>query len=145
MKSSCVVALSAALFALPLSSIAAEPAAPFSMKGVSDRGDTVELRFDAPGARTAMLVIKGDRTGMPAKSVPCSYEIEPVRTSGTLDNPVVKLTFADRQTMTIGCDPLSENCHASGYPTVNGTTFSMLWRIQRADPQSVHAKGLARK
>ncbi|WP_240057156.1 hypothetical protein [Paraburkholderia azotifigens] len=145
MKSSYVVALSAALFALPLSSIAAEPAAPFSMTGFSDRGDTVELRFGARDAQTARLVIKGDRTGTPAKTVPCSYEIEPVQKSGTLDNPVVKITFADKRTMTIACDPLSDNCHADGYPTVSGTTFSMLWRIQRTEPQSGHARALARQ
>jgi hypothetical protein len=145
MRPSLVVQLSAALFALPLSSIAAEPVASFSMTGVSDRGDTVELRFDAPDARTARLLIKGDRTGTPAKTVPCSYEIEPVQKSGTLDNPVIKIRFADNQTLTIACDPLSDNCHADSYPTVSGTTFSMLWRIQRADPQSFHAKGLARK
>ncbi len=145
MKTSLVVQLGAALFALPLSSFAVEPAAPFSMTGVSDRGDTVELRFDAPDRQTARLLIKGDRTGTSAKTVPFSYEIEPVQKSGTLDNPVVKLTFADKQTMTIACDPLSDNCHADGYPTVSGTTFSMLWRIQRAEPQSGHARALARK
>ncbi|CAD6542307.1 hypothetical protein ACFQ3P_20775 [Paraburkholderia sabiae] len=145
MKTSLVVHLGAAVFALPLSSIAAEPSAPFSMAGVSDRGETVELRFDAPSARTARLLIKGDRTGATAKTVPCSYEIEPVQKSGTLDNPVIQIRFADNQKLTIACDPLSDNCHADGYPTVSGTTFSLLWRIQRADPQSVHAKGLARK
>ncbi|CAG9213220.1 exported hypothetical protein [Paraburkholderia sabiae] len=143
MKTSLVVHLGAALFALPLLSVAAEPGAPFSMTGVSDRGDTVELRFDAPSARTARLLIN-DRTGTAARTVPCSYEIEPVK-SGTLDNPVIKIRFPDNQTLTIACDPLSDNCHADGYPMVSGTTFSMLWRIQRADPQSVHAKRLARK
>jgi hypothetical protein len=124
---------------LPLSAVASEAIATFSLSGVADTGDAVELRF-APSS-SATLVIKGNRTGAAPRSIPCSYEIEPVA-RGALENPVVRITFGDKQSMTIACDPLSDNCHADRYPTVSGTSFSMLWRIQRS---SAHGRSTVTK
>ena len=137
MRISLLACLSAALFAPPLASIAAPSSIPVSMKGSADSGDSVELRFDSPPSKTATLLIKGDRTGTAPKAVPCTYELEPIQ-KGALESPIVKITFNDRQTMTIACDPLSNNCHADSYPTVGGTSFSVLWHITRADVQSAH-------
>ncbi|MFP3644397.1 hypothetical protein [Paraburkholderia sp. SIMBA_054] len=139
MRISLLACLSAALFALPLVSIAVPSSVPVSMTGSADSGDTVELRFDSPPSKTATLLIKGDRTGSAPKTVPCTYELEPIQ-KGALESPVVKITFNDKQTMTIACDPLSDNCHADGYPMVGGTSFSVLWHITRADVQSAHKK-----
>ncbi|BCF98040.1 hypothetical protein PPGU19_026090 [Paraburkholderia sp. PGU19] len=139
MRISLLACLSAALFALPLVSIAVPSSVPVSMRGSADSGDTVELRFDSPPSKTATLLIKGDRTGSAPKTVSCTYELEPIQ-KGALESPIVKITFNDRQTMTIACDPLSDNCHADSYPTVGGTSFSMLWHITRADVQSAHTK-----
>ncbi|OYD76161.1 UNVERIFIED_ORG: hypothetical protein BDU10_1233 [Burkholderia sp. CF145] len=140
MRISFLACLSAALFALPLTSIAVPSSVPVSMTGSADSGDTVELRFDSPPSKTATLLIKGDRTGSAPKTVPCTYELEPIQ-KGALESPIVKITFNDKQTMTIACDPLSDNCHADGYPTVGGTSFSVLWHITRADVQSAtHTK-----
>jgi hypothetical protein len=139
MRISLLACLSAALFALPLVSIAVPSSVPVSMTGSADSGDTVELRFDSPPSKTATLLIKGDRTGSAPKTVPCTYELEPIQ-KGALESPIVKITFNDKQTMTIACDPLSDNCHADGYPTVGGTSFSVLWHITRADVQAAHTK-----
>lgn len=142
MRTPLLTCLSAALFALPLATIAApaaQPIAPVSMTGVSDTGDTVELRFDATPSNAATLLIKGDRTGSPPRSFPVAYELEPIQ-KGALESPVVKLTFKDRQTMTIACDPLSDTCHADSYPTVGGTSFSILWRITRGDTQTAQTR-----
>jgi hypothetical protein len=144
MRLSLLASLCAAWIALPLSARAAEPVSPFSMTGVADNGDTVELHFDGAPSRSATLVIKGDKTGFAPKSFPCSYEIEPVP-RGALESPIVKITLADRQIMTIACDPLSDNCHASGYPTVNGTSFSILWQIKRAPAKTLQARSTASK
>ena len=137
MRTSFLACLSAALFALPLASIAVPSSVPVLMTGSADSSDTVELRFDSPPSKTATLLIKGDRTGSPPKTVPCTYELEPIQ-KGALESPIVKIMFNDRQTMTIACDPLSDNRHADSYPTVGGTSFSMLWHITRADVQSAH-------
>ncbi|SIT50167.1 conserved hypothetical protein [Paraburkholderia piptadeniae] len=109
------------------------------MTGVADNGDTVELHIDSSPSKSATILIKGDRTGFPPKSIACSYELEPIQ-KGALESPIVKIKFNDRQTMTIACDPLSDNCHADGYPTIGGTSFSILWRINRTDAQSVRVK-----
>ncbi|SOE64355.1 hypothetical protein SAMN05446935_2453 [Burkholderia sp. YR290] len=68
-----------------------------------------------------------------------AYELEPIQKCA-LKSTVVKITFNNKQTMMIACDPLSDNCHADGYPTVGGTSFSVLWHITRADVQSAHTK-----
>ncbi|AUT60253.1 hypothetical protein [Paraburkholderia terrae] len=139
MRTSLLACLSAALFMLPLVSIAVPSSVPVSMTGSADSGDTVELRFDSPPSKTATLLIKGDRTGSAQKTVPCTYELEPTQ-KGALENPIVKITFNGKQTMTIACDPLSDNCHADSYPTVGGTSFSVLWHITRADMQAANTK-----
>ncbi|PTB30347.1 hypothetical protein C9I56_03010 [Paraburkholderia caribensis] len=139
MRISLLACLSAALFALPLASIAVPSSVPVSMTGSADSGDTVELRFDGPPSKTATLQIKGDRSGSAPKTIPCTYELEPIQ-KGALESPIVKITFNDKQTMTIACDPLSNNCHADSYPTVGGTSFSVLWHITRADMQAANTK-----
>ncbi|WP_239482848.1 hypothetical protein [Paraburkholderia sp. C35] len=147
MRTTLVACLSAALFALPLTeakaaaavAAAAQPLAPISMTGVSDTGDTVELRFDALPSKSGTLTIKGDRSNSPAKSFPVSYELEPVA-KNALESPIVRITFDNHQKMTIACDPLSDNCHADGYPTVGGTSFSILWHITRADTKTAQAR-----
>jgi hypothetical protein len=139
MRTSLLACLSAALFALPLTSIAVPSSVPVSMTGSADSGDSVELRFDSPPSKTATLLIKGDRTGTAPKTIPCTYELEPIQ-KGALESPIVKILFNDRQTMTIACDPLSDNCHADSYPTVGGASFSMLWHMVRADVQVANAK-----
>ncbi|WP_353552978.1 hypothetical protein [Paraburkholderia terrae] len=139
MRTPLLACLSAALFALPLASNAVPSSVPVLMTGSADSSDTVELHFDSPPSRTATLLIKGDRTGSLPKTVPCTYEIEPIQ-KGALESPIVKITFSDRQTMTIACDPLSNNCHADSYPTVGGTSFSVLWHITRADMQAANTK-----
>ncbi|WP_240057154.1 hypothetical protein [Paraburkholderia azotifigens] len=141
MRISLLTCLTAALLASSLSTIAAESTAPFSMTGVADNSDSVELRFDGPSSKSAKLLIKGDRTGFPPKTVPCSYELEPVQ-RGALESPIVKITFKDKETMTIACDPLSDNCHADRYPTVAGTSFSMLWHIKRHQARSTRRVSL---
>ncbi|CAG9241457.1 hypothetical protein [Paraburkholderia caribensis] len=141
MRISLLACLSAVLFALPLASIAVPFLAPVSMTGSADSGDSVELRFDGPPSKTATLLIKGDRTGTAPKTIPCTYELEPEPIQkGALESPIIKITFIDKQTMTIACDPLSDNCHADSYPTVGGASFSMLWHIVRADVQVARTK-----
>ncbi|GJH02928.1 hypothetical protein [Paraburkholderia terrae] len=133
------ISLLACLSAVPLASIAVPLLAPVSMTGSADSGDSIELRFDAPPSKAATLLIKGDRTGTAPKTIPCTYELEPIQ-KGALESPIIKITFNDKQTMTIACDPLSDNCHADSYPTVGGASFSVLWHIVRADVQVARTK-----
>jgi hypothetical protein len=57
MRTSLLACLSAALLALPLTSIAVPSSVPVSMTGSADSGDSVECRFDSPPAKTATLLI----------------------------------------------------------------------------------------
>jgi hypothetical protein len=120
--------------ALPLCAFAG-PVARFSMTGLADTGDPVELHFGDPATRDSVLIVKGEKTGSANRSFPFSYDIEPAR-SGALESPIIRITFGDKQQMTIACDPLSDNCHADSYATVGGVSFSMLWHINRPLPST---------
>jgi hypothetical protein len=124
--------------ALPLYAFAEPPVARFSMTGLADTGDPVELHFGDPASHDSVLVVKGEKTGSANRSFPISYEIEPTQ-SDALESPVVKVIFSNKQQMTIACDPLSDNCHADTYTTVGGISFSMLWHINRALPSTAAA------
>jgi hypothetical protein len=102
---------------------------PVVMTGVNQMGDTAQLRFDPAPAHTGTLVLLGDRTKTPQQSYPFVYDIpdkQPDSTSAT-----VNLTFADKQTLSISCDPLAEHCRSAGYVTEGGSTFSIMWKIAR--------------
>jgi hypothetical protein len=107
----------------------------FLMTGLTDAGDTVELHFDALPLSSGKLVILGNRSGM-SKAVPFSYRVMPLPPGGLAD-PVVEITFSDKQALTISCDPLSDNCRSASYVVEGGATFSLLWRIDR-HPSVVH-------
>jgi hypothetical protein len=100
------------------------------MAGLSDSGDTVELHFDASPSTNGKLVILGNRSGVTPKSVPFSYRMLPTAPGGLAD-PSVEITFADKQTLAISCDPLSNNCRSAGYVVEGNATFSLLWHIDR--------------
>jgi hypothetical protein len=111
-------------------SLAASGHSRFLMAGLSDSGDTVELHFDAPPSSNGKLVILGNRSGVTPKSVPFSYRMRPPVPRGLAD-PSVEITFADKQTLAISCDPLSNNCRSAGYVVEGNATFSLLWHIDR--------------
>ncbi|WP_207005202.1 hypothetical protein [Trinickia mobilis] len=99
------------------------------MTGENQMGDTVELRFDPAPSHAGTLVILGDRTKTPPKSVAFVYEVPDKQPAGA--NATVNITFGDKQTLSITCDPLADNCRSAGYVTEGGSTFSILWKIAR--------------
>ena len=111
------------------SALAGLYAKPVVMTGENQMGDTAELRFDPSPSHTGTLVLLGDRTKTPQQTFPFVYEIPDKR--ATQSSPTVNITFADKQTLSISCDPLAENCESAGYVTVGGSTFSILWVIAR--------------
>jgi hypothetical protein len=102
----------------------------FSMTGLTHEGDTAVLRFDPAPSATGKLVILGDRTHSGSRTMAFSYRILPL-TPHAPGNPTVEMTFGDKQSLTIFCDPLSDNCRSTDFVTEDGITFSLLWRIER--------------
>ena len=102
---------------------------PVVMTGEDQMGDTTELRFNAAPSHTGTLVILGDRSKTPQKSVAFVYDVPDKQPAGT--GPTVDITFGDKQTLSISCDPLADNCKSAGYVTEGGSTFSILWKIAR--------------
>ncbi|TKC81303.1 hypothetical protein FAZ69_28650 [Trinickia terrae] len=116
-------------FTLTANAFAGVYSKPVVMTSVNQMGDTAELRFDAAPAHTGTLVILGDRTKTPQKSYPFVYSVPDKQPAGAA--PTVDVTFGDKQTLNITCDPLADNCQSAGYVTEGGSTFSILWKISR--------------
>jgi len=102
---------------------------PVVMTGENQMGDTAELRFEAAPSHTGTLVILGDRSKTPRKSVAFVYDVPDKQPAGS--DPTVNITFSDKQTLSISCDPLADNCKSAGYVTEGGSTFSILWKMAR--------------
>ena len=102
----------------------------FTMTGLTQSGDTAELRFDPVSSAAGKLVILGDRSNTKPQTIAFSYQFVP-GTPGATGVPTVQITFADKQSLTIFCDPLSDNCRSTDFITEDGTTFALLWRIAR--------------
>jgi hypothetical protein len=100
---------------------------PVVMQGVTQMADTAELHFDPAPAHTGTLVVLGDHTKTPKQSYPFSYTV-PAPVHGSTD-AAVTLDFSGKQTLTILCDSLSDNCRSTGYVTEGTTTFSMSWKV----------------
>jgi hypothetical protein len=100
------------------------------MTGLTDTGDAAVLNFDPSPSADGTLTILGDRTLAKPRTVIISYRVLPVKTSVEGD-PRVQITFPDKQSLTIMCDPLSDNCRSDGFITESGVTFALLWRISR--------------
>lgn len=100
---------------------------PVVMTGVTQMADTAELHFDPTPADTGTLVIRGDHTKTPEQTYRFVYNV-PAEQRGAVD-PAVNINFSDKQTLTILCDPRSDNCMSTGYVTLGATTFSMLWKV----------------
>lgn len=102
----------------------------FSMTGLTQSGDTAVLHFDPVAAAAGKLVILGDRSNTKQQTIAFSYRFVP-GTPGAKGDPTVEITFADKQSLTIFCDPLSDNCRSTDFITEDGTTFALVWRIAR--------------
>ena len=122
-------ALAFTILALTGHAFAASYPKPVVMTGENQMADTAELRFDPAPAHTGTLVVLGDRTKTPRRTYSFVYDVPDRQPAGT--DPIVNLTFADKQTLSISCDPLSNNCNSAGYLTEGGSTFSILWKIAR--------------
>jgi hypothetical protein len=106
------------------------PIVAFSMTGLTDTGDAAVLKFDPAPSEGGTLTILGDRTHIQPRTVPLSYRLIPVKTSVDGD-PRVQITFSDKKSLIIMCDPLSDNCRSDGFITESGVTFALLWHIKR--------------
>jgi hypothetical protein len=116
--------------AISSAALAGQPVGPFSFTGLADNGDTAVLRFDPSPATSGQLVVLGDRTHENSKTFPVTYRVLP-HDSKSEGNPRVQITFPDKQSLTIFCDPLSNNCRSEGFITEGGVTFALLWHIER--------------
>jgi len=115
------------LFSIAGSAMADGYSHPVVMQGVTQMADTAELHFDPAPKHTGTLVVLGDHTGTPKQSYPFVYSL-PAPQQGMTD-PSVTLDFSDKQTLTILCDPFSDNCRSTSYVTEGNTTFSMSWKV----------------
>jgi hypothetical protein len=104
--------------------------ADFSMTGLTDTGDAAVLQFYPAPSEGGTLTILGDRTHVQPRTVPLRYRLMPEKNSVDGD-PRVQVTFPDQQSLTIMCDPLSDNCRSEGFITESGVTFALLWHIKR--------------
>jgi hypothetical protein len=100
------------------------------MTGLTDTGDTAVLKLDPAPSANSTLTILGDRTHTPPRTVPVGYRLLPVKSSIEGD-PRVQISFSDMHSLTIICDPLSDNCRSDGFVTESGVTFALLWHIDR--------------
>jgi hypothetical protein len=100
------------------------------MTGLTDAGDTAVLRFDSAPSQTGQLTIIGGQTHLAIKTLPLKYRLLP-KDAKVLGDPQVQITFADKQSLTIFCDPLSNNCRSEDLITEDGVTFALLWHIDR--------------
>ncbi|HEY2000123.1 hypothetical protein [Paraburkholderia sp.] len=122
--------LAVAVIALSLvkSACAIGTSGPIVMTGITQMADTAELRFDPAPADTGTLVILGDHSKTPQQTYRFVYNrLAPY---GTVD-PEVSISFADKHTLTILCDALSDNCRSTDYVTEGAATFSMMWKLTR--------------
>ena len=125
----CLASLTA--FALTSQVLAAQPLLPdFLMTGLTDTGDTAVLKFAPAPSASGKLTILGDHTHAQLRTVAFSYRLLPVK-SGVEGDPRVQITFSDKRSLTIMCDPLSDNCRSDGFITESGVTFALLWHITR--------------
>jgi hypothetical protein len=115
------------LFSIAGSAAADGYSHPVVMQGVTQMADTAELHFDPAPSDKGTLVVLGDHTKTPKQSYPFVYRV-PAAQRGAVD-PAVDLDFSGKQTLTILCDPRSDNCMSTGYVTLGATTFSMLWKV----------------
>ncbi|WP_144158614.1 hypothetical protein [Paraburkholderia sp. BCC1885] len=115
------------LFSIARSAIADGYSHPVVMQGETQMADTAELHFDPAPKYTGTLVVLGDHTKTPKQSYPFVYSL-PTPQHGATD-AAVNLDFSGKQTLTILCDPLSDNCRSTGYVTQGNTTFSMSWKV----------------
>jgi hypothetical protein len=100
---------------------------PVVLTGQTQMADTVELRFDPAPADTGTLVVLGDRSKTPAQSYRFVYDVPPL--SRGISNQPVNIDFADKRTLNILCDTLSDNCRSTDYVTEGSATFSMSWKV----------------
>lgn len=101
----------------------------FAMAGLAETGDTVTLRFNPAPSTEGLMTILGNRTGTNPKSVDFTYRLIP-KTVARVGDPRVQITFPDKQSLTIFCDPLSNNCRSEGFVTEGGVTFALPWHIE---------------
>lgn len=101
------------------------------MMGMTNTGDTALLKFDSPSSPNGMLVILRNRIHEHRVTVPFSYRLCPVKASVDGD-PRVQITFPEKQSLVITCDPLSDNCRSDTFITESGVTFALVVRSTAA-------------
>jgi hypothetical protein len=123
------IAVCAALMLFSLTAIASNRASDLVLRGVTDSGDTAELRFGHEPSQEGTLMLLGDKTQTPQRVYPFSY-----LTSGKrheTQTKTINIVFQDRQQLTLLCDTLSDNCRSLEYVTEGGNTFSIVWQVVR--------------
>jgi hypothetical protein len=123
-----VLAAVVALSLMSANAFASGYARPTVMTSETQLGDNVELRFDPTPANTGALVVVDKTSHAVSLKRAFSYDVKGGKLTAA-QGSTVDLHFADGQTLTIACDPLSENCSSSDFLTEGSDTFSISWVI----------------
>jgi hypothetical protein len=118
----------AAAMSLPLSALAGNFRTPIVMDGTTQTADTAELRFDPTPSNTGVLIVLGDHSGTARRTYQFVYDVPEKQPDPTARR--VNITFADKTTLSISCDPLSDNCRSLDYVVKGANTFSLMWKIE---------------
>jgi hypothetical protein len=123
-KSACVIVLCAAA----RTALAGDFTVPVTLTSETQLGDAAELQFDPGTAKIGKLLILGNKTGGGQIEQKFTYDV-----SGgdreTARGATIVVSFDDKQSLEISCDPMADNCRSSGFATESGSTFSISWTI----------------
>lgn len=122
------IAVSAAAMALSVSALAGSFGKAIVMDGTTQTADTAELRFDPTPSNSGVLIVLGDHSGTARQTYQFVYDVPEKQPDPTARR--VNITFADKTTLSISCDPLSDNCRSLDYVVKGANTFSLLWKIE---------------
>jgi hypothetical protein len=117
----------AAVMSLSVSALAGTFGTPIVMGGTTQTADTAELRFDPRPSNSGVLIVLGDHSGTTRQTYPFVYDVPEKQPDPTARR--VNITFADKTTLSISCDPLSNNCRSLNYVDKGANTFSLMWKI----------------
>ena len=123
-KSACVIVLCAAA----RTALAGDFTVPVTMTSETQLGEAAELQFDPGTGKVGKLLILGDNMAGAQTERKFTYDVSGADRK-TARGATVVVSFDDKQSLEISCDPMADNCISSGFVTENGSTFSISWTI----------------
>ncbi|CAH2794902.1 MAG: hypothetical protein CBARDCOR_5123 [uncultured Caballeronia sp.] len=99
---------------------------PVTMTSETQLGEAAELQFDPGTAKVGKLLILGNNTAGAQTERKFTYDLSGGERK-TARGATVVVSFDDKESLEISCDPMADNCISSGFDTENGSTFSISW------------------